>query len=86
MGEFRNGLWLEKLGLKIVSVAFAIMVSICIIAPLRIFLIGTSVSFLKNQVCLQKFTKALNFVQKVIGSRTMQLKKRVINVLFQQVF
>lgn len=26
------------------------------------------------------------YIQKVIGSRTMQLKKRVINVLFQQVF
>ncbi|GMS94722.1 hypothetical protein PENTCL1PPCAC_16896, partial [Pristionchus entomophagus] len=57
MGPFRN-------------VAFAIMISILIIAPLRIFLVGTSVSFLKKQ--------------KVIDSRTMQLKKRIINVLFTQ--
>ncbi|GMS79383.1 hypothetical protein PENTCL1PPCAC_1563, partial [Pristionchus entomophagus] len=49
---------------------FAIMVSIFVLAPLRIFLIGTSVHFLKHQ--------------KLIHSKTVILKKRIISVLFQQ--
>ncbi|GMS99411.1 hypothetical protein PENTCL1PPCAC_21586 [Pristionchus entomophagus] len=46
------------------------MVSILTIAPLRALLVGTSVRFLKHQ--------------KLIHSRTVQLKKRIIKVLFHQ--
>ncbi|GMR51211.1 hypothetical protein PMAYCL1PPCAC_21406, partial [Pristionchus mayeri] len=50
--------------------AYAIMVSIAIFAPTRLFLVGTSIRFLKHQ--------------KLIHSRTVRMKKRLIKVLFHQ--
>ncbi|GMR51332.1 hypothetical protein PMAYCL1PPCAC_21527, partial [Pristionchus mayeri] len=50
--------------------AYAIMVTIAIFVPTRLFLVGTSIRFLKHQ--------------KLIHSRTVRMKKRLIKVLCHQ--